>query len=327
MPQLNASNVDAVLSNISVAYMTNQSDYIANKVFPVVNVDKMSGIFMKYDRGDWLRDEAQKRADATESVGSGYNVGKDTYQCDVYAFHKDVGEQIVANSSNLFNPIADAARFVASRLLLRQEVDFANTFFKTGVWGTDYSGSASTISGVNGSNNFTYFSDYANSDPIAVFEAAKERIAGTTGFEVNTAVMGRQVFASLKQHPEIIDRIKYVSDAVITEQIVARLLGLDRLFVAKSLVNTAKEGQSESLGYNFGKSVLLTHSAPNPGLLTPSAGYTFAWDGVSYGAGLSVGTRTIELETLNAVRVESQSAWSNKVVGADLGLFMSAVIA
>lgn len=324
MPQLNATNVDAVLSNVSVAYMLDQSQYIANKVFPIVPVEKMSGIFMKYDRGDWLRDEAEKRADATESVGSGYNVGRDTYQCDVYAFHKDVGDQIVANSINAFNPIADATRFVASRLLLKQEKDFANTFFKTGVWATDWSG-VSTAE--NGTTTYRQFSDYANSDPVQVIENAKEKIASTTGYEANTMVMGRQVFAALKNHPEIIDRIKYVSDEVPTEQLIARLFGVDRLFVARSLINTAKEGQAETLAYNYGKSILLTHSAPNPGLLTASAGYTFSWDGVSDGAGLSIGTTSMRLDTLRATRIESQSAWSNKVIAADLGLFINNIIA
>lgn len=327
MPQLNATNVDAVLSNISVAYMTDQSQYIANKVFPIVSVEKMSGIFMKYDRGDWLRDEAEKRADATESVGSGYNVGRDTYQCDVYAFHKDVGDQIVANSINAFNPIADATRFVASRLLLKQERDFANTFFKTGVWANDWAGVTNASATANGSTLYVHFSDYANSDPVQTIENAKERIGTTTGYEANTLVMGRQVFAALKNHPEIIDRVKYVSDEVVTEQLLARLFGVDRLFVARSLVNTAKEGQNESLALNFGKSILLTHSAPNPGLLTPSAGYTFSWDGVSDGSGLAIGTTSFRLQELRAERVESQSAWSNKVVAPDLGLFLNNIIA
>lgn len=323
MPQLNQANVDAVLSNISVAYTQDQSKFIANKVFPVINVDKKSGIFMKYNREDWNRDEAQKRADITESVGGGFDLSKDYYNTDVYAFHMDIGDQAVANAMVPLQPVAEATRFVAGRLLLRQEVDFAKSFFKTGVWATDLTG----VSGAPANaSQFTQFNNLTASDPMGVIEAAKEGVATKTGYEVNTMVIGRRVFSALKNHPEIIDRIKYTSAETVTLELIARLFEVDRVFVGSSFVNTAKEGQGETLVSNFGGSILLTHSAPNPGLLTPSAGYTFAWDGVSDGAGLAIGTRSFYMQEKRALRVESESAWSNKVVASDLGVFLSDVV-
>lgn len=323
MPQLNQGNVDAVLSNISVAYTQDQTKFIANKVFPVINVEKKSGVFMKYNREDWNRDEAQKRADITESVGGGFDLSKDYYNADVYAFHMDIGDQAVANAMTPLQPVAEATRFVAGRLLLRQEVDFAQSFFKTGVWGTDMVGHATTA----GTNQFVQFSNTAVSDPMGVIELAKEGVAAKTGYDVNTMVIGRQVLSALKNHPEIIDRIKYTSAETVTLELLARLFDVDRVFVGSSFVNTAKEGQAESLQYNFGKSILLTHSAQTPGLLTPSAGYTFAWDGVSDGSGLAIGTRSFYMQEKRALRVESESAWSNKIVASDLGVFLSNVVA
>lgn len=328
MPQINQANVDAVLSNISVAYMQDQTKFVANKVFPVVPVDKKSGIFMKYNREDWNRDEAQKRADITESAGGGFDLSRDTYNAEVYAFHMDIGDQAVANAITPLQPVAEATRFVAGRLLLRQEVDFANSFFKTGVWATDYTGVTTTIvGGINGSNQFTWFNDYVNSDPLLVIEQAKERVAALTGYDVNTMVIGRQVLSALKNHPDIIDRVKYTSADVVTTDLLARLFGVDKLLVGGSLLNTAKEGQAEALSYNFGKGILLTHSATTPGLLTPSAGYTFSWDGVSDGQGLNIGTRSFYMDALRALRVESESAWANKIVANDLGVFLNQVIA
>ena len=52
--------------------MQDQSAYIADKVFPVVGVKKQSDLYMKYDKGNWFRDEAQLRAPGTESEGSGW---------------------------------------------------------------------------------------------------------------------------------------------------------------------------------------------------------------------------------------------------------------
>lgn len=326
MPQLNQANVDAVLSNISVAYTQDQSKFIANKVFPVINVDKKSGVFMKYNREDWNRDEAQKRADITESVGSGFDLSKDYYNADVYAFHMDIGDQAVANAMTPLQPVAEATRFVAGRLLLRQEVDFARSFFKTGVWATDLVGKTTTEAATLSAGQFRIWSDSVNSDPMGDIENAKEGVAAKTGYDVNTMVIGRQVLSALKNHPDIIDRIKYTSAETVTLELIARLFDVERVFVGSSFVNTAKEGQAEKLESNFGRSILLTHSAPTPGLLTPSAGYTFAWDGVSDGAGLAIGTRSFYMQEKRALRVESESAWTNKVVASDLGVFLDNVV-
>lgn len=322
-PGLNASHVDAMLSNISIAYMQSETKYVAQQVFPQVTVEKNSGSFYKYNLEDWLRDEAQKRADTTESAGSGYNLGSDKYSCDVWAFHKDVGDQTVANTDAPLQPIQDATNFVASRLLLRQEREFAETYFQPGVWSNDLTGTATG----SAANEFVQFSDGVNSDPISTIEDAKERVAAVTGFDVNTMVIGKRVFNALKNHPEIYDRIKYTTAENITLDLLARLFDVDRLLVGSSLYNASKEGAAKDIRYNFGDGILLTHSATSPGLLTPSAGYTFVWNGVSDGAGLTVGTTQFRMEHLRAERIESQVAWDNKVVAPDLGVFLSAAVA
>jgi Phage major capsid protein E len=318
-PGLAAQHYDAVLTNISVAYMQAPDNFIARQVFPVVPTDKQSGIYFKYNQGDWLRDEAKKRAPATQSAGSGYSVGQDNYFCDVYAFHKDVDEQTIANATSPFQPMSDSTKFVASRLALRQEVDFANTYFKTGVWANDFVGHASTNTG----SNFIQFSNYSTSTPIESIDRAKATL-NITGYEINTMVVGRAVFDKLKNHPAIIDRIKYTSSDVITEQILARYFGVQKFLVAKAIVNTAAEGQPDVIVDLFGDSILMTHSAAAPGLLTPSAGYTFAWNQLG---GLEVSTYQIPMPLEKATRIESQNAWSNKVVAPNLGVFLSDVIA
>jgi hypothetical protein len=87
MSQPTRSDVHAnrPLTNISVGYMQRQDIYIANKVFPIVPVDKQSDLYWIYTKNDWFRDEAQRRAPATESVGSGYGVSTASYACDVWS--------------------------------------------------------------------------------------------------------------------------------------------------------------------------------------------------------------------------------------------------
>jgi hypothetical protein len=325
MPQPTQSqvHVDAILTNISVAYMQRAENFIADKVFPVVPVDKQSDKYFKYTKNDWLRDEAQVRADGTESVGSGYNITTDTYYADVYAIHKDVGDQTRANADAPINVDREAAEFVTHRLLTRREIQFNNDFMQTGVWASDVAGVAASPT----TGQTVQWSNYTTSDPIEDIERGKAGILSVTGLEANTLVLGYDVFRSLKNHPDLVDRIKYTSSQTITEDMLARMFDIDRVMVSKSIKATNKEGATEAYSFTTGKSALLAHVAPNPGVLTPSAGYTFSWTGVSQGMGLTIGTSSFRLESLRATRVEAELAFDNKVVSPDLGYFWNTIVA
>jgi len=322
-PNVNSVHVDAILTNISVAYLQNQDNFIADKVFPIVPVDKKSDKFFTYTKNDWFRDEAQRRADATESAGSGYNLSTDTYSADVWAFHKDVGDQTIANSDAPLNPLREATEFVTRRLLLRKELQWVSDYFTTSVWGTDVTG----VAGSPSSGETRQWSDYTNSDPIDDIEEAKSKILSTTGMEANTLVLGYDVFRQLKNHPDLVDRIKYTSSNTITEEMLARMFNIDRVLVAKAVKATNNEGATGAYSFAYGKAAALYHVASSPGLLTPSAGYTFSWTGVSGGIGSTIGVSSFRMESLKAERVEAEVAFDNKVIGSDLGYFWTSIVA
>lgn len=316
MPQPTQKDVhiDSVLTNISVAYMQAQQRFIAPKVFPVIPVKHQSDKYFVYTKGDWFRDEAQLRADATESMGSGYNLGTDNYSAEVYAFHKDIGAQARANADAAIDLDRDAAQFVVQRLLIRNERKWQEDFFATSKWATD----------VTPTNKWD---DFVDGDPVEDIEDGKETILSTTGLEANTLVVGYQVHRRLKQHPDVRDQYRYTTAEAITEDMLARFFGVDNYYVSKAVYNAAAEGAADNFSFIMGKHALLLHVPENPGTLVPAAGYTFAWDGVSMGMGESIGTKRFEIPQLGpATRVESEIAFDNKIVGSDLGYFFNAAV-
>jgi len=316
-PTANDVHVDAILTNISVAYMQQTSAFIANQVFPSVPVEKQSDKYFKYTKGDWFRDEAQLRAPATESAGSGYSLSTDTYTTSVYAFHKDVDDQTRANADSPLNPDRDATQFVTQRMMLRQEIEWVGTYFTTGVWDTD----------VVGGTDFTVWSNYTSSDPITDVETGKSTMLSNTGFMPNLMVIGYDAFRQLRHHPDVVDRIKYTSSEVPAEGILARLFGVDRVLVSRSIKNAGAEGAADSFSFTAGNNAALYYVAGSPGLLTPSAGYQFVWRGISDGMGTNVGITRFRMPELRADRIEAQMAWDYKVVATDLGYFFSGCVA
>src|SRR5690606_11227215 len=97
-------HVNGILGNISIAFMQNADDFVADRVFPTVPVSKQSDLYRTFDRAYWFRDEMQKRAPGTETAGIGYGVGTDSYLCDVWGVHHDIDDQVRANADQPINP-------------------------------------------------------------------------------------------------------------------------------------------------------------------------------------------------------------------------------
>lgn len=323
MPQPTASDVhvNGPLSSLSVAHIQSQSDFIADRVFPNIPVSKQSDLYFTYDKEYWFRSEAAKRAPGTESAGSGYTVDTDSYRCDVYAVHKDVDDQIRANTDTPLDADRDATLFVTQQLLLKRDQDWAASYFTTGVWGTDLTG----VTGTPSTGEVKQW-DQSGSDPIGDIQDEKLRIKRLTGRVPNTLVIGPEVENILLQHTSILDRIKYTQRGIISLDLIAALFGVERVLVASAIENSANEGAAVSMGFVFGKAALLCYSAPNPGVMTPSAGYTFSWSGLFGAQGLGTRVSRFRMEQLKSDRIEGEMAYDMKVVSSDLGVYYSGVV-
>lgn len=315
--------IDIPLTNISVAAFQSGEGYVASRIFPMVPVTEQSGQYYVFDESDLNRDTAQRRADAAESAGDTYTLADDNFRCEVFALHKDVGDQLVANYGRIpGTPHASAARFIAGKMLLKQETEFAKAYLQPDVWANDLTG---TNTGA-GANEFVQFSNDAIS-PVDTIEDLKSLISDRTGIEPNVLTLGGKAYRALKRHPEIREQFKYTTSENITAEILANVLEIERLVVSKGIVNTAAKGKGVSNERIFDNGLLLAYAAPNPGIEVPTAGYGFHWTAVSEGMGEAIGTYQFPLPNLRADRVESQIAFDFKVVAPTLGVFVDNVTA
>lgn len=315
-PTLSDVHVDGPLTNLSVRFTQSSDMFLANKVFPTVRVQHRSDLYYTYDRSFWFRTDAQLRAPATESAGSGYEVGTDSFSCDVFAVHKDIDDQTRANADTQITLDRDATEFVTQHMLQRREQQYVDTFMAGAVWGTTQTGGS----------NFTVWDDFANSDPIADLREGIIAMAKLTALKPTDLVLGPEVWDKLQDHPDFLDRIKYTQTGVVGTDLLARLLGINKVHIAWAVKNTAAEGETASYDFHHGKNALLLHVANSPGLNTPSAGYTFQWSGL-FGAGENgIRIKRFRLEAIASDRIEAEEALDQKVVSAELGYFYSGAV-
>ena len=323
MPNMQDAHIDRALTNISVSYLQDASAFIADKVFPIVPVKRQSDVFYTYSKADFMRDEAQLRGAGTESAGGDYGVeASEPYYCRKHAFHKDVTEEERANYDEPLDADKDATDFISQKMLIRREMQWASNFFKAGVWGTEIAGADTAGQGQ------AVKWDLATSNPIKDITDAGVAMAGTTGYKPNTLVLSPYAFNALKNHEDILDRIKYTQKGIVTEDLLGTLFGVDNVYVAWSVVNSAAKGADAAVDFIMGKNALLCYSNPRPGLRKPSAGYIFAWTGLK-GAG-AYGNRIVRLPMdmlgLGTERIEGEMAFDTKKICGDLGVFFKDIV-
>jgi hypothetical protein len=208
-----------------------------------------------------------------------------------------------------------ASRQCTDAILRQMEAEWAAAAFASGVWDIDLAGTT----------NFVPWSA-ANSTPLEDIETQRVAILKKTGRRPNTLVLGAEAYSKLKNHPDLRERIQFVSDSVVTREIMARLFEVDRLFVADAVAATNLEGETASYDFMAGKHAWLGYVASAPAMEEPTAGYIFAWDEIGDGTTTQIGTVQIDMPWLRTIRIESQLAWDIKIVGTDLGAFFGSAV-
>jgi hypothetical protein len=312
-------HVNRPLTNISIAYIQEAGDFIADKVFPMVPVAKQADRYFKYDKKQWFRSNAKKRAPSTESAGGGFSLDNTpTYFAHVQAIHMDVSDQIRANADEPINLDRDATQFVTQQLLLRREKDFVSNYFKTGVW-TGSSTGTDIVAGTKW--------DASGSDPVNDVDTQRDAMKEKTGMKANIMVVTPAVHRALKNNASILDRIKHTQRGVVTAELLASLFEVEKYLVASATEDDAGEGATESMDYVFGdEGVMLVYAPAQPSILKPSAGYVFAWTGLFGASAMGNRIKRFRMEHLESDRIEGEMAYDMKLVAADCGVFFSDVL-
>lgn len=336
MPMLTPSQVhlDAPLTNLTLAYVQDEANFIASKVFPVVDVSKQSDKFYIYDRENFNRSGQRKLlAPRTRPERVGMSISNSNYFADVWGLATDFDQQTLANEDAALEIRAAGAKMLAHNMLIDREKDWVTNFFATTVWTNEVAGDAN---GSVGSGEVVYWSDYTNSTPIEDITDARRSVQlSSGGFKPNTLVVGKAVRDKLVNHPDILDRLDggatVTNTALITDSKLAEIFEVENFFVMEAVENTAAEGATESNSFIGGNHAMLCYTPSSAGLMTPAAGLTFAWNSLP---GASFDGLTVESFTGDFLRVEGveeelqvKMSYDMKVVGADLGYFFKDIIA
>lgn len=313
-------HVDRYLTDLSVAFAQDSGDFVSNKVFPVVSVNKASDQFVIYDRGAmWREGNIQQRplGGKFDTIDWGFSTG--TYACvERGAAHK-IDDRQTANADQPLDLRRQAMELLTSAVMIDNERRFMTEYFALSIWTADKVDTT----------DFTEITGPTVGTPLQDIDEFKEEMKRLTALEPNTLVLGPKVWRAIRNHDRVKDVFKYTRPGIISEDLIAMAFGIDRILIPRGVSNPVVEGATDALEFVIGatddESALLTYSPGSPGLSTPSAGYTFAYTGLIPGATNAMGgvIQTGRDEFAHSDHLEIRKSDDMQLVAADLGIFLS----
>lgn len=272
-PDVRATVVAGPLANVSVAYRN--KDYIADRVFPIIERVPPRALISVYRQGAWFRDEAGVRGPGSRANRGGFPTTTISVAPVEYAFAKEVTDEdrraASAATAPPMQPDQDSIEFAADKIDLKKERLVRDLIVAT-TWADGNSGGEDADGKWAASSSNTFLADIRN---------GQRAIRAACGIVPNRLVLDYSTFLSLKEEATVLDKIKYVERGVLTEQLLASLLDLDEVLLGKAIYSSAKEAKA---GTDFTavnvwdttatKGLGFLYYAPGrPGLKAPSAGY------------------------------------------------------
>jgi len=230
-------HTNAALTQFSIAYKN--GSYIYDQVFPLVRVGKQTDFYYIFDKSSWFRNIAAKRAPGTRAQRADYSITTASYVAINYALAKAVPDEVRANADNPLRPDIEATDFVTDALIRGLEKRVADLV------------STSTNWAYNTAPSVQWTSD--TSTPLVDIDTAVNAVISTIGRSPNVAVMSWDVWRYLKNHPDLLDRVKFTRPGgVPVPSDIANLFGFDKVLIGKSLVDNSVDGNAASMAYVWG---------------------------------------------------------------------------
>ena len=252
-----------VLQQASSEYSQSEDSYIAEKLFPAFPVGMQSGEYPVFGRENLLNvTKIKARAPGTPYQRIGLTEKKQNFSTRDYGLAIPVDDRqrkLYQNrlSAQQAKTIKLTRDMMINKEIRARDIIMGNDLIPKSPAATPWTDPSANIIG-----------------DVRDIRAALFENCGRTP---NALFISFHLWQSVQQNIDIIDRIKHTSQKSVTTAMVAELFEIDNIYISKSNINEANEGQAESIGSIWGDDVIFAYVNGTLDVDTPSLGRTFAW--------------------------------------------------
>lgn len=267
MSQLKAV-VDKLLTGVSSAYVP--KGFICEEILPQIKSKQYTGLLGKYGTNHLRIENSVKGGRGKYRQVETITRTTTSYVIEGHGLEGFVSKEDYANVYEPFDAERDETLGLSTILWLEKEKALADTLRNASIitQGTALSGTSQ-------------FNDFGNSDPIGVFATARQTILNAVGMMPNLAIMDIQVWNQLRFHPHMLDALgyKWQRPGGLTEDEMAKAMGVDQVLFGTARYEGAKEGQASSFSSIWGKDIIFAIAPDKPQIMQKSIGYLVTPDG------------------------------------------------
>lgn len=309
-------HIDQPLSNVVVG--RRPDGFIADQLLPITNVSKRSDIFYKYDHMESRRYEAglTNRAPATRSNKVHFTVTSDTYYAENYALGTSLTQEDAANADEVLDWANTQILFLDDMVKFDYERRVA-----------DLARAATSVHTTT--NVATAWSNRTGSRPYDDLVDKIESYRQVAGVKPNLIIIPEAIMVNLRANDQFRDLLHGDSGGLVTEQQIGGLIGIPRVLVPMSQINTAGETEtingSGSLADVWGDEVILANVNLLSGRFTDTWMNAFRWTNPQFGVPFAVKRFPFDAET-KEWRMEIDYYQVEKIVSSDLAWKVNSLV-
>jgi len=264
-------HTDTPLLQLSIA-VGRSAMGLSRSVFPVVQVDKTSGLIRKWDQGDIMRDEFRPRAPGTSASKSGMGATTVSYKCEEWSLDYLLPWETIRDDDLAELDLA-ALQFLANKARIAEDRAWISEFFTTSKWtGLGIGGSADG----SPSDKWNAAAGIPIADLRTMIRGAQIGAGATQAGDRRNVhlIMPQNVFDAICDNSNARDYIKYVLSSGVTPESLSAVLGCGPTHVMGGTYDSAAEGATSSLGLLATEGCLAIYVPPVVSKLIPAAGFT-----------------------------------------------------
>lgn len=272
MPQQTLDQARAGISpvNTNIAQGYQNSALVGNLLFPLVPVSQRAGKIIMFGKDQFKQVTNMQRSPGARTPRVQFGFSSSNYALVDYSIEGSLPKEIQEEQQ------ATAKGFTidGAQMAINSAMDIIKLRLEL-----QQSSLATTLANYGASNKITLsgtsqLSDYSGtSNPVAVVETGKEAIRQKIGKYPNTVILGPTVMAAIKQHPVIIDRMKYTGRDVVTTDILSSLWGIPNVAVGEAITANDSDVFFDVWGKHIVLAYTITGNLASRG--QPTFGYTY----------------------------------------------------
>lgn len=264
--------IDAPLTSFSQQYRNDPDGFIQDVVAPMVMVQKKTGKYAYYPKSNLKAPVNSLRTGEGRTARANFQVQWKNYtELNEHALKDGITKDEYDMYQDPLDPEQDTTTYLMDQLQLEREIELNTVITNTSIV-TQYANPSTQWNATTGAGS-----------PFLDVEAGINQMQIYGLRAPNLIVMGYQVWSQLKNHPDLLDRVKYSQLGTLTTELFTGLFeGISRTVVARTAYDTTSEGLAASNTYIIGKNLWLIFSTPNPKLRSVNFMHTLVLENGRY---------------------------------------------